>query len=167
MKRSHTSSFNQPSNLSCNKQRIALKDIDLFPIWRMFWFKLKQGRIWLWLHWKISCETKFFNLSFCFFKNLKPFVTQFSSKPNMPWNIFLVCTQWISLPSWQHSNSSYIGFMKLDLEIVGFSNNGGIVVWEGVSGDNTLTEFFVDTENFFGVSSKVAFDVCRSSRLIP
>ena len=42
---------------------------------------------------------------------------------------------------------SYIGCIKLDLEIVGFSNNGGIEV----SGHNTSTEFVVDTENFVSV----------------
>ena len=56
--------------------------------------------------------------------------------------------------------------MKLFLEIVIFSNNGGIVVCEGVSGYNTSTEFVVDTENFIGVSSKCTFDVCLSSGLI-
>ena len=57
--------------------------------------------------------------------------------------------------------------MKLNLEIVGFSTNGGIGVCEGVSGDNTSTEFVVDTENFVGVFSKVVFDVYHSSGLIP
>ena len=56
--------------------------------------------------------------------------------------------------------------MKLDLEIIGFSNKGGIGVWEGLSGDNTSNEFVVDTENFVGVSYKVAFDVWCSSGLI-
>ena len=55
--------------------------------------------------------------------------------------------------------------MKLFLEIVRFSNNGSIVVCEGVGGDNTSTEFVVNTENFVGVSSKVTFDVSCSSGL--
>ena len=57
--------------------------------------------------------------------------------------------------------------MKLDLKIVGFSTNGGIGVYEGVNRDNNSTEFVVDTENFVGISSKAAFDVCCSSGLIP
>ena len=57
--------------------------------------------------------------------------------------------------------------MKLDLEIIGFSTNGGIGVCEGVSRDNTSTEFVVDSESFVGVSSKVDFYICCSSGLIP
>ena len=51
--------------------------------------------------------------------------------------------------------------MKLDLEIVGFSNNGCIEDCKGVSGHNTSTEFVEDNENSVGVSFKVVFYVCR------
>ena len=62
---------------------------------------------------------------------------------------------------------SYIGCVKLDLEIVGFSTNGGIGFCEGVSRYYTSTEFVVDIENFIGISSKVTFDVCHLTGLIP
>ena len=56
--------------------------------------------------------------------------------------------------------------MKFFLEVFEFSNKGGIGVCEWVSGDNTSTNFVVETEIFVGVSSKVTFDIRRSSGLI-
>ena len=56
--------------------------------------------------------------------------------------------------------------MKLGLEIVGISNNGGIWYCEGVSTDNASTEYVVHTENIVGVSSKADSEVYRSSGFI-